>query len=221
MPVSTWRITTVMVISFSPTRGCPRRPAAPGPFWQHPQHSGWVDRRQRSQRPEWWPRIPRPSQPLSSGKDRYTLGFKNTQTTSDVQGDYHCCYLMYVCSSVLVCSSRRLLGKRPGHGRVQQRVPEAPAPVWPRTRLSGPGQVGECNVAVMREREREERPIRSTKNCRWLVLPGQSPAVLNPIICCQEKQQGLAFGDSWVSNLLYTLSRTPALIEYLRQRAQQ
>lgn len=63
-------------------------------------------------------------------------------------------YLMYVCSSVLVCSSRRLLGKRPGHGRVQQRVPEAPAPVWPRTRLSGPGQVGECNVAVMRERER-------------------------------------------------------------------
>lgn len=61
--------------------------------------------------------------------------------------------VIYVGSSAPVCSSGRLLGKRPGHSWVQQRVPEAPAPVWPRTRLSGPGQVGECNVAVTRERK--------------------------------------------------------------------
>lgn len=61
------------------------------------------------------------------------------------------CYYCFMCSSALACSSRRLLGKRPGHSRVQQRVPEAPAPVRSRTRLSSSGQVGESNTAVSRE----------------------------------------------------------------------
>lgn len=178
-----------MVTCFPTTRGCSRRPAASGPFWQHPQHSGWVDRRQRSQRLEWWSWLPRPSEPLSSWKDRYTPGFKYTWTTSNIQDDCHYCS---VSSSVLVCSSRRLLGKRPGHSRVQQRVPEAPAPVWPRTRLSSPGQVGESTAAVARE-----------KGLFWALRTAGGLFCLASLrgvernICSKEKQQGFTFVHSW------------------------
>ena len=51
-----------------------------------------------------------------------------------------------VCVRTCVCvcvSVRRVLGEGPWHCRVQQRVPEAPAPVWPRARLPCPGQMGE------------------------------------------------------------------------------
>lgn len=98
-------ISHVMVTSFFPTRGCSRRPAAPGPFWQHPQHSGRVDGRQRSQRLEWWPWIPRPSEPLSPGKDRYTPGFKYTRTTSDVRDDCHYCSMcfLFLCAAADGC----------------------------------------------------------------------------------------------------------------------
>lgn len=145
---------------------------------------------------------PDPPNPCPLGKTGTHLASSAHQTSSDVQDHLH--YCSDVCSSALVCSGRRLLGKRPGHSRVQQRVPEAPAPVWPRTRLSSPGQVGESHAAVTRE---EGRPILRTKNCRWLPLSGQSSGCLTKS-CFQEKQHGVHIWPQLVQFALNSIMNT-------------
>lgn len=115
------------------------------PSWQvttFPKTSVMTTDTQTLQTPVPWER---PVKTLSTKSEKMLLPILSDLWIQSNNPNQH---IFSVCLPHHIHSSWRLFGKRSRHGRVQPRVSETPAPIWPRARLPSPGKVGEYKAGL-------------------------------------------------------------------------